>query len=116
MKQKLEGLHVQDACGDLAPKLEEGSGPLHVQEPKIRIIAGSTVVEVPRPPVPTSRPLPGPLARDGGLSAARSPPERWSSAPACLPLPGLLARDAGPSKVRSAISQGKSPASKLRCF
>jgi len=88
-------------CEDLKPKLEEGSNPLHIQESKIRIIAGSTVVEVPRPPVPTDRALPGPLARDGGLSAARSPSARLPSAPARL------------SKVPSPIN---SPASKLRCF
>jgi len=42
------------------------------REQKIRIIAGSKVVEVRRPSLPNSRPLPGPLARDGGLCAARS--------------------------------------------
>jgi len=55
-------------------KLEGGSElPLDTpREQKIRIIAGSTVVEVPRPSLPNSRPQPGPLARDGGLCAARS--------------------------------------------
>merc|ERR1719242_1560536 len=56
-------------------KLEDSSEhpPDATREQKIRIIAGSTVVEVQRPSLPNSCPLPGPLARDGGLCAARSP-------------------------------------------
>merc|ERR1719264_2027729 len=107
LTSKLEDLHKH--CEDLAPMLEEGSNPLLVQEPKIRIMAGSTVVEVPRPSMPTKGPLPGALARDGGLSTVRSPSVRLPSVPTSHPLPGLHARDTGLSKVHSPVNQCKSP-------